>query len=329
MLVSSARRQRHCSPNCCASAVDARVGRGPGRSQSMVYATLRCGSGHRGGRRRDHRRRFDAGGADPLTMNRDGLPSALRPPPSALRPPPSALRPHAMFVLFGTRYCGTVDLREGQYQTTEFFHIWYMPLIPLSSIWVISKTEGELNGHKIPLSLRSVFAGYARYWGVYSAVLAGVVGGPIGYAAVAGITALWLWTWTWRSIRGLRQALCSDLNLLAFGTRCDPLKMPNELVEEWRVANQGNWSRTADGRTAQDVARLGASGLQQAVLAYAELRIAERSAVGTQRQRIGEDVNRIIRSLLQEGKVLDGSPYRALAEGDGNDMRGTSHDETS
>jgi len=39
-----------------------------------------------------------------------------------------------VIIFYGTRCCGVVDRYRGQYTTTSFFHIYWLPLIPLGSI---------------------------------------------------------------------------------------------------------------------------------------------------------------------------------------------------
>ena len=41
-----------------------------------------------------------------------------------------------MIVIWGTRNAGKVDQREGQYALTRFAHVYWLPLFPVSSLWV-------------------------------------------------------------------------------------------------------------------------------------------------------------------------------------------------
>ena len=36
-----------------------------------------------------------------------------------------------MIVIYGTRFYGQVDHHAGQHQLTKFFHIYYVPLVPV------------------------------------------------------------------------------------------------------------------------------------------------------------------------------------------------------
>lgn len=63
-----------------------------------------------------------------------------------------------VYVRYGTRLSGKVDACAGSYVATRFFHIYYIPLIPLSS-WLVL---GEDRAMPMPMQWRSVLAGYLR-----------------------------------------------------------------------------------------------------------------------------------------------------------------------
>jgi hypothetical protein len=63
-----------------------------------------------------------------------------------------------VIIIWGTRNGGKVEQREGQYALTRFAHVYWMPLFPVSSMWV----TGDGVGHKMKLSPKSVFAGFMR-----------------------------------------------------------------------------------------------------------------------------------------------------------------------
>jgi hypothetical protein len=72
-----------------------------------------------------------------------------------------------VYIRYGTRLSGKVDSFAGSYVATKFFHIWYVPLIPLSS-WLVL---GNDSGIAIPMDWRSVLAGYARGIGSIAAFM--------------------------------------------------------------------------------------------------------------------------------------------------------------
>ena len=76
-----------------------------------------------------------------------------------------------MVVVFGTGLYGRVDKVPGAFSVaTKFFHIFWVPLLPLGSHIVVDETDDGWNGVPIELSGRSVLAAYLR---------GGLIGGGI------------------------------------------------------------------------------------------------------------------------------------------------------
>lgn len=217
-----------------------------------------------------------------------------------------------MIVIYGTRFYGEVDSYGGQRQLTKFFHIYYVPLVPIDTLWVTRDLERGYTGHAVKMSGRSILAGYARVWGPVAAVgsfLAGSVGGTV---AAVGLLAVSAWTWTWRSVRAAREQRRSDFHLVAFGTRCDPLNMDEDLAASLQPHIAERWAEVSEGNSPEDVARLGAANPAQAVLAYASLRLAARLAPRDHARTSLEASERII-DAVRESPALEGGPYRSSA----------------
>src|SRR5262245_62075970 len=107
-----------------------------------------------------------------------------------------------MIVIYGTRFYGEVDSYGGQRQLTKFVHIYYVPLIPVDTLWVTHDSdEGCYNGHPVKMSGRSILAGYARVWGPVAAIGAFLAGSVTGLVAAGALIAVSAWTWSWRSVR--------------------------------------------------------------------------------------------------------------------------------
>jgi hypothetical protein len=219
-----------------------------------------------------------------------------------------------MIVIYGTRHYGQVDGHGGQRQLTRFAHIYFLPLFPVGTLWVTRDVDEGYQGHAVRLSGRSVVAGYARVWGPLAAIGSIASGGIGGIVAGAAIGALSVWSWTWRSVRGAREQRRSDFHLLAYGTRYDPLRMPLELAHVLKADIDERWAQIADGRTPDDVARLGAANLEQAVLAYGALRLGARTAPREHRKRALEASDRILDAIRDvDDAALEGGPYRSAA----------------
>ncbi len=80
-----------------------------------------------------------------------------------------------MIIIWGTRMAGTCD-RVGKmfYVRSRFFHVWYIPLIPVATYVVIHGSEGGsgFQGKQIPMSGKSILFGWLRT----GAILGGVAG---------------------------------------------------------------------------------------------------------------------------------------------------------
>ncbi|MBX3158780.1 MAG: hypothetical protein KF773_22625 [Deltaproteobacteria bacterium] len=221
-----------------------------------------------------------------------------------------------MIIIYGTRRGGKIDERDGQYALTRFAHVYYLPLFPVGSVWM----TGSETGHQAKLSGRSVLAGYARTWGP----LAGIgllFAGATGIVAGVGLLALTAFTFTWHGLRTPSAKRRSDLNLLSFGTRCDPSMMPRELVDALRPEVEARWAELSGGATPSDVARFGTDDVARASAAYAVLRLTAIDLPRSQRAEAEADAARIVDNIRELGDGT-GGPYRTAAHGDG-----AAHDE--
>lgn len=150
-----------------------------------------------------------------------------------------------------------------------------LPLVPVRSFWIADDRGRQRTGFPIELQLRSVAAAYLRIWapGIATAVV--VVGSSSLATAIAvalfGLSA-WSWTW-WPRDAALRRR--SDFDLAAFGSRCDPARMTDEMHRS--LANQlaQRASAHADPRPPDDVARYGPRSEDEALHAYGALRLTD------------------------------------------------------
>lgn len=218
-----------------------------------------------------------------------------------------------MIVIFGTRHYGQVDRHDGEYASTRFAHLYWLPLFPVGSIWVTQDGPDGMRGHALRVSGKSIAAGYARVWGPIAAIAAvanGGIAGVVGAGVAAAVTG---WSWSWRRVRDARELRRSDYHLLAFGTRCDPLRMPRQLAEALRSSLEERWSKVSDGKTPADVARFGGDHPAQSVLAYAMLRLAARTAPGAHAASARDASERVLDALrdTDASALLEGGPYRS------------------
>ncbi len=215
-----------------------------------------------------------------------------------------------MFVIWGTRNAGKVEQRDGQYALTRFAHVYWLPLIPTSAIWVTS--DGV--GHDMKLSGKSVVAGYARTWALVAAGLAIIgYGGTLAFVAAIAAVALGALSLSWTNVGTDSAKRRSDLNLLAFGTRCEPKLLPAPLVETLTVEAKQRWALVSEGQSPGDVARFGTDDLERAAAAYGVLRLTALSLPKAQAEEAETDAKRIAEGVREQLQISEGGPYRSAA----------------
>jgi hypothetical protein len=209
-------------------------------------------------------------------------------------------------VIYGRRAYGRVHAHEGEYADTQFAHIDFIPLFPISSFWVTQDLgNGQRMGFPIKMHGKSVLATYLRIWGLPIAVgLLAASSSMGGTIAGAIVMALSIWSWTWRTRRGDLALRRSDFDRVALGSRCDPAWMTPDMRD--RIANslETSLAKREDARPPDDVARFGAKDVQEAVLAYGLLRI---SAV--EHKAAAASADRLLASAFEE-LPSEGGPYR-------------------
>lgn len=88
-----------------------------------------------------------------------------------------------MLIVWGTRTYGTVDEVPGLFRVkTQFFHLWYIPLIPMGSYLCFGEDENE-RGAKIPFSFKSMLMAWVRgglVIAMIAAIIAAVLSGTEG-----------------------------------------------------------------------------------------------------------------------------------------------------
>ncbi len=218
-----------------------------------------------------------------------------------------------MVVIFGWRTMGKVDEAANQYALTKFFHVFWLPIVPYGSVWVLDHASSS--GHAMKLYDKSVIAAYARWWGLIGAAMFTLVatqssGGTTAACAViaAMLVGLAARSWRWGRLHGEDARKLSDANLAAFQTRCEPRLMSDELVNELRGATARMWAEVADGKTPSDIARFGAADNRQATLAYAQLRLSALKLNRVAAREAEQDALRIVDSVRE---LPPAEPYRS------------------
>jgi len=224
----------------------------------------------------------------------------------------SAYRP-CVIIFYGTRRYGVVDRHQGEYAATRFFHIYWLPLIPLGSLWVTDDDVESVRGVPIGLELRSVAAAYGRTWGVVAAIALFVSGGVAGIAGGVAVAAGSAASWLWRSQRSERLRRRSDLMRAATGVGCSPRSLPRQTAGILGSELDDAWQRALPERAPEDVARDGAASPGEAALAYATLALRARAVGGTRGKKLHALAERIL-DAPPEPAAGDGDPYRLPAD---------------
>ncbi len=83
-----------------------------------------------------------------------------------------------MVIVYGTRFYGKVRACGRSFLATRFFHIYFVPLIPVGTHLVLQENpDGSFRGIQSAFSFKSMTAGYLRVWGpiaLIGAILSGV-----------------------------------------------------------------------------------------------------------------------------------------------------------
>ena len=105
-----------------------------------------------------------------------------------------------MVIVYGTRFYGKVRACGRSFIGTQFFHIYYLPLIPIGTHLILEENAGgSYKGIKSAFSFKSMMAAYMRVWGPVAVIAALCIGlgnlsdfadEPLALAVVGGFTAL-------------------------------------------------------------------------------------------------------------------------------------------
>ena len=214
-----------------------------------------------------------------------------------------------MVIVFGRRSYGRIGAHGGEHAHTQFAHVYYLPIIPVSSFWVTQDLGDAARGFAINLSGQSVAAAYLRCWGPIIALGALASASIGGYVVAALFATASAWAWSWRSLRGPHALRKSDFQMLAFGTRCDPERMPADMRSRLKHSLDERWTALGAKRSPDEVAELGAASTREAVIAYGLLRLASIDAPGPARAQAAVAARRILDGTHDTAQPVDG-PYR-------------------
>ncbi len=214
-----------------------------------------------------------------------------------------------MIVLSGTSPRGWVDGAGGELIATQFVHVWWLPLVPLRSVWVTGGDRRRPIGHAHRLSGRSVAAGYLRVWGPIVTIIGAATACLVGMAVALVAASLTGWSWWARHDRSGRRVA---LQRPVLGSACDPLALPRRLASCLLPRAEAGFAVVGAGRTPLDVALGGAGSPAQMAHAFVVLRLAAASAWGPNATAARIASERLLDRGRDDASAIDG-PYRAAA----------------
>lgn len=72
-----------------------------------------------------------------------------------------------MIIIWGVRFAGKVDaVPQVGHVATRFFHLYYVPLIPVGTFLVTDERDDAFSGLPLPLSPKSILVGWLRTAGI-------------------------------------------------------------------------------------------------------------------------------------------------------------------
>jgi hypothetical protein len=234
-----------------------------------------------------------------------------------------------MVVIWGQRMYGRVDRFAGSHVATRFFHLYYVPLIPLSS-WLVleEQADGRFLGIQTSLQLRSVMLAWLRVASVVALAVAGfnvltrmdgryaVDGEGFGWAITVGL-AIALGFFAFFRLGKLSLAAKAqrtvyydftgkfvDVGLLGDGRAAIKARVAEETdrhltkhaVSGYRTAAQTSWREIATRPDVRDVPLLRAA-LTRARLEWSEAR-------GEQKRSLAQDHDKIFANLTAAAPEL-------------------------
>jgi hypothetical protein len=129
-----------------------------------------------------------------------------------------------MLLIYGVELYGKVHAREGQYIATRFFHVFFLPLLPLGSVHFLGREPGQAHMTKVDLPLHglSVITAYMRTW----APVVGLLLLPESLLASALLLCLYILSWGEYGATGEEQPRGAGLSAGGGERKSQPVARP-------------------------------------------------------------------------------------------------------
>lgn len=135
-----------------------------------------------------------------------------------------------MIFIYGVELYGKVHAREGQYIATRFFHVFFLPLLPLGSVHILGREPGQTHMSKVELPLHglSIITAYMRTW----APLLGVLVFPKSLLASALLLCLYILSWGEYGATGEEQPPGAGLSAGGGERKSQPVALPRPRADK-------------------------------------------------------------------------------------------------
>ena len=197
-----------------------------------------------------------------------------------------------MRITYGTDLYGYVRECDGRFVATKFFHIQYMPLVPLGSMWVTDQSVTEpfnsdlsalafsrLRGREITFHPLSVVSAYLRTWAPVAAVLCFYNQENLWGGALLGMIPL---SWLGRHASAAQRER-QRMMVKGTGLSCPPELLPRRRAKKLYTRALEAWRQCHGDEPVEQASADGGDGIKEA-LRYGVLRLRAR-ANGSRKDR--------------------------------------------
>jgi hypothetical protein len=224
-----------------------------------------------------------------------------------------------MVVYYGTRFGGAIERCHGQYAATKFFHLYWLPLFPISgTLWITQQNGDGFHIHPRRFSWKSLLAAYLRSWGLIFGALSVIFSLVDAFELALLVFGLLLlggalasWRWSSLSVNEMKRR---ELFHLLSGTYCAPEHLTDDMASTLKDTISVAWQKHFPTRTPNDAARFGAKDIRESLYAFSLLSLQAREASGQAQRDLLQLADQIVQGTASVPSSFSENPYRVAAE---------------
>jgi hypothetical protein len=218
----------------------------------------------------------------------------------------------SMIIVHGSRWYGQAFERGEQCVKTRCYHLYFLPLIPLSQMWITRRVGDQLVGIPIRWSWSAALSVVGLPWGALLALIIGAAVAPVAAIPVIGLVLVgWIAALRASQTVGRRADAGRDLAATVLRTGCPPELLSDPMAPMIAGDLDQAWAKACPDRSPEDVAALGPRDLGEAALAYTLLAVRARLERGALAATLRERAERVVVALERTPSLPEGAPYRA------------------